>query len=629
MKKEEVKILNNIEVLTKIIEEDKPCFSLKSGFPTLDRHIGDFREGELITITGVTKHGKTEFCRTLTKNFIDQNEHPLWLSYEEPPKEFLEKFENRGTSLLFYMPSFLEIYNPEWCEQVILKAKEEVGIKVVFIDHLHYLINVAAFRNPSLVIGSAIRRLKRLAIDHNLIIFLLCHIQKTRIESENDIDFSLIRDCIEENQLVYCNGKNKPIKDVRVGEKIIKLKNDGILNAGKVKNIGSAGIKDVYQVTTKTGKKIICTENHKFYTKKLKSINKPSTRRDRGINVWLPLKEIDINYLIATVKKYPEICSNNNTLNTDAGELLGWLLADGHTNKRFHSEIATETLDEARHIQKIAQSGFNIYCNIGNGKRRTKRVYLSNNGKNNKLRCFLKNIKFNPTGNKKYIPPIIFEQSNDVIGSFLRGYFSGDGSFNRSGYKSAQFTISSISEKVIMGAQHLLLRLGIISHVNSHYHKCGYRKNKILIYTLTIGDHNLLKLKDEIGLLFQNGEKIKNYIYKNYNFKSKKNKNDIYFDKIKSIKYIGKLNTYDIEIEKDEKETGSFCVNDILVSNSSFICQESSAVIFIYRKVKSDGVIQVDQSLLKLCFHRRTGAFEMLIPIEKRGYHFRELEILD
>lgn len=228
MQVDEVRILNNLEILKEIEKDNEPVFTLKSCFSTLDDYMwGGFRAGELITVTGITKHGKTELCRTFTQNFVKQGEHPLWLSYEEPAREFLDKLEDKGRHLIFYMPSNLEIYNPDWCIEIILKATKETGSQVVFIDHLHYLIDVATLRRPDLAIGSLARRLKRLAIEEKLVIFLLCHLQKVKIEDVEDIDFSLIRDSSfitqESNTVLFMYRKVKSDGIKQVDETVLKL----------------------------------------------------------------------------------------------------------------------------------------------------------------------------------------------------------------------------------------------------------------------------------------------------------------------------------------------------------------------------------------------------------------------
>jgi replicative DNA helicase len=51
---------------------------------------------------------------------------------------------------------------------------------VVFIDHLHFLVDLHKVKNISFDIGSVVRTLKLLALKHNFILFLICHTMKQR-----------------------------------------------------------------------------------------------------------------------------------------------------------------------------------------------------------------------------------------------------------------------------------------------------------------------------------------------------------------------------------------------------------------------------------------------------------------
>ncbi len=69
---------------------------------------------------------------------------------------------------------------------------EKYHTRIIFCDHLHYLIDLARIRNPSLEIGQIIRRLKSLAVSGEFLIFLLCH--TTKGSSEENLSFESIRD---------------------------------------------------------------------------------------------------------------------------------------------------------------------------------------------------------------------------------------------------------------------------------------------------------------------------------------------------------------------------------------------------------------------------------------------------
>lgn len=152
--------------------KDRRLHSFKSQFPKLDKITEGFETGELIVISGYTGHGKTSFCQSLTVNFEKQGINTLWFSYEMPARQFLLKFQNLP---LFYLPKELKESTLKWIEDRIIEAKIKYDIRVVIIDHLHFLLDFIRTKYPSLEIGTIVRSLKALAMTHNLVIFLVAH----------------------------------------------------------------------------------------------------------------------------------------------------------------------------------------------------------------------------------------------------------------------------------------------------------------------------------------------------------------------------------------------------------------------------------------------------------------------
>lgn len=171
------------EIIQEFKERKEHKIILKSLFPSLDDLIDGFLPGELIIVSGPTGCGKTTLCRTLTYNFHKQNFPSLWFSYEEQPIEFLEKFPELPIA---YMPKILAKNTLEWIHARVWEAQVKYGVKAVFIDHLHFLIDLAKLKNPSLEIGAIVRNLRRLAIKREIVLFLIAHLTKTKLEEEPD-----------------------------------------------------------------------------------------------------------------------------------------------------------------------------------------------------------------------------------------------------------------------------------------------------------------------------------------------------------------------------------------------------------------------------------------------------------
>lgn len=168
------------------------CIMFKpSFFPTVVRSVEGFSAGELIVISGPTKTGKTLLAQSFTYAFAQSGIDSLWFSYEVPARQFIESFPD-DMFPKFFLPREIHSQNIGWLEQRIIEAWEKFRCRVVFIDHLHFLFDMAKIRNASLDIGGYVRRLKRFAVQNDLIIFLLTHI--TKADPSEEISYNKIRD---------------------------------------------------------------------------------------------------------------------------------------------------------------------------------------------------------------------------------------------------------------------------------------------------------------------------------------------------------------------------------------------------------------------------------------------------
>ena len=156
---------------------------------------GGLRDGELITISGRTGEGKTTFAQDITINLSKSGIPSVWFTYEMSPYYLNQKFIQMGhspTDPLIYSPLKLMEEDLVFIDQEVVKASEERAVKVVFIDHLHYLIPLSQEFNSSLLVGKVVRSLKTMAVKRNVIVFLIAHTKK--IYQDESLDLSSIRD---------------------------------------------------------------------------------------------------------------------------------------------------------------------------------------------------------------------------------------------------------------------------------------------------------------------------------------------------------------------------------------------------------------------------------------------------
>jgi hypothetical protein len=134
----------------------------------------------------VDNAGKNAFCQTLTKTFTADNIHCLWFSYELGYEELFDKFPM--TSLDFYVPNIMQSGNLTWVEDKIIESKQKHGTEAVFIDHFDFLRDTEVMRgislNLSAYVGSIVQKIKRIAVEQGLVIFLMSHIRKNQWTSD-------------------------------------------------------------------------------------------------------------------------------------------------------------------------------------------------------------------------------------------------------------------------------------------------------------------------------------------------------------------------------------------------------------------------------------------------------------
>jgi replicative DNA helicase len=128
----------------------------------------------------------------------------LWFSYELGYEELFEKFPM--DNLDFYVPNFLSSGNMDWVEEKIIETKLKHGLDYIFIDHLDFLrdTNILAkgvSTNLSSYIGGIVQRIKSIAVKHEVIIFLMCHITKSKWTTNQLPTSEQIRDSGQITQL--------------------------------------------------------------------------------------------------------------------------------------------------------------------------------------------------------------------------------------------------------------------------------------------------------------------------------------------------------------------------------------------------------------------------------------------
>ena len=174
------RVVSSHELAGELKKTSDSDFIIATGIDTFDRlHEGGVEAGELIVVTGPTGEGKTTFLMSVTINMIKEKVQSVWFTLEVTPRQFLKKIKQEDEKMpLFYLPRENIDGQLQWIEDRIIEAKVKHNIRVVFIDHLHQIFSMARVTgnvNLSIEIGDMVAKIKSIALQHNIVIFLVAH----------------------------------------------------------------------------------------------------------------------------------------------------------------------------------------------------------------------------------------------------------------------------------------------------------------------------------------------------------------------------------------------------------------------------------------------------------------------
>lgn len=155
---------------------------IMSGWKGLDDLLKGFRLQQLIVVSAQTASGKTSFLMDMTTRLKDYN--PLWFPFEESADELVRKFVERGQEPPHaFTPENMSFSTIEWLESKIVEAIAKYDSKVVFIDQLDFIVPFTG-ENHHLNIAKTMRDLKGLAKKWNIVIFIICHLSKVKMDAQ-------------------------------------------------------------------------------------------------------------------------------------------------------------------------------------------------------------------------------------------------------------------------------------------------------------------------------------------------------------------------------------------------------------------------------------------------------------
>lgn len=181
----EDKIISFDEIAERIKNQPEQV-KMMSGWSGLDSILSGFRLQQLVVVSALTKSGKTSWLMDLTARLKEFN--PIWFPFEESAEELISKFLERNEEPPHaYTPAYMKGQTIQWIEERIVEAIAKFNCKMIVIDQLDFIVPFNT-DNHALRVGQAMRDLKAIAKKWNVLIFIICHLVKTKMNEQPTLE---------------------------------------------------------------------------------------------------------------------------------------------------------------------------------------------------------------------------------------------------------------------------------------------------------------------------------------------------------------------------------------------------------------------------------------------------------
>ncbi|HMQ29987.1 MAG TPA: replicative DNA helicase, partial [Chloroflexaceae bacterium] len=367
-----------------------------------------------------------------------------------------------GMGVLSELPIYIEDTPGLTITEVRSKARRlaaEAGCDLLLIDYLQ-LMSGRRSDNRVQEVSEISRGLKALARELNVPVIALSQLSRAVEGRQSHVPMlSDLREsgCLAGESLVYLpdEGAYRRIDELvgKTGFNVLALNAETWrLEPRPVTNAFSTGVKPVYRLTTRLGRSIRATGNHKFLT----------------VEGWRRLDDLAPGQRLAMPRRLPGPAEA--TMSDDELALLGLLIGDGCTLARQPIHFTTADADMAELAASLATRVFGDAVTPRISPERTWiQVYLAasarlTHGVRNPVAAWLDAMGvFNLRSHEKRVPERVFAQSDAQIAHFLRHLWATDGCVHLSagGRHAPTIYYASSSERLARDVQSLLLRLGI------------------------------------------------------------------------------------------------------------------------------------------------------------------------
>ena len=266
---------------------------------------------------------------------------------------------------------------------------------------------------------------------------------------------------------------------------LLSLSDDAKLVPTTASALLDDGIKPVYQVETRAGRRIRITASHPLLSQ----------------HGWRPLEQLQVGDFVAAPSIIP-IFGNTDIPDAEI-DLLALLIGDGSIGPGPGTPSLTCALTDVFDVAQSAAETFgaNMTFNATAGAATTYRISCGRGGVANPVTEMLRRHEcWGKAAHDKRVPAAVFTAPRQQVVRFLNRLFATDGTawIAKAGY--ARIGYATVSEQLSLDVVHLLLRFGIRSKRRTRWVK--YNDNRRRAFEVEIMDSASLRLFcAEIGIL--------------------------------------------------------------------------------------------------------------------------------
>lgn len=174
----------NAEDWRKIARESSATGSgfrgLSTGYRNLDEVTEGFEAGEVMIVTGHTKHGKSKLAANIVWNVAKKGHNVMFINTEMTKLQLgrrlngMEPHSEDETPGTIYLNDRADLVAQDAIS--IMEHAKELGCDMVVIDHLHFFSR--SVENQVNELSKITKEFKEAAVQFDLPLMLLCHIQQ-------------------------------------------------------------------------------------------------------------------------------------------------------------------------------------------------------------------------------------------------------------------------------------------------------------------------------------------------------------------------------------------------------------------------------------------------------------------